>query len=1312
MFGSKAQRRQTGTWVDDDTKYQDTATTARALPDAEEGLSLKADPTETQPAPPVANPRIRRRTELEPLTPKFDPAQHQPYVDHLNEALTKSKVLNIALTGRYGSGKSSVLERFADQEHVKKHVLFLALSTLGPSSEGSDAGVPESRTNRIEKELVKQLLHREKPSRLRQSRYQRIVALPRWRAVCEAVTALATLVLCLWAFGVLPSLPGLSKDHVWWARLGTAALLAPSAVAALTWLRLALHNRFVVSEVSAAGASISLAGKTGSYFDEYLDEIVYFFESMRSIDVVIFEDLDRFDDPGIFEALRELNTLLNNSKQTDGRTIRFVYALRDSIFERLGTDSADEDHDAARTETQRANRTKFFDLVIPIVPFITHRSSRDLLSGILEDDSRGSVVPVSAGLVNLTAQHLPDMRLLRNVRNEFAVFADRLITNQGGIQGLDADRLFALVVYKNVHLGDFEDILLGKSKLDDLYRHSRALVSEAIAVRRTRLRRLDDEVAIPKRRAELAEVRGRRLTWFAKALLKTQAHNPSLSKFNIGNTEFTKGQVETVEFWDTLIAQNTGLVVAYTTQGYGSGAVQVEMSDLREMFGNPLTPDEWEVPDEAERARERSALSRDLETLRIADFKALAAQESFVLTQGGEKMTFPELLDRHIDSDVARALITEGYIDRYYTLYVSQYYGTHVPPNAMNFIRQNVDPNIADFYYRFENPEEIDAVLSETDDSFLTDTSAQNIGLLDHLIERADPRSNTVLDAIVRRMGDSESAFLVAYFSEGRHAASGVAYLARTWPGILVQLVAMDLSEADRLRFVDEALANSDSKVDYGVGPDVERFLRDNYSRLPSITAHKEPSAKATEGALMSGAEPAAQDRTRRTTEFMARSRITCTDLSALTPVAVGLIVDRGRYEITAENLRTAVPDVATISLNNLKPHSRVYERVLTAPYEYLTAIEADSTGVATSRAASSGDASEDEEAIASRTLWSIDDSSTFADIVRDLSDNSVGDAAALITRAHPDCEIEDLASLPNATWDALSVTGRYSVTVSNLTTLLEYLGGVTEDLGATLASAERIIVPTTEGDSKELRASTVVIADAVLKASDHLPDPAKRVRLVSSLDLEDWLPVENVRPEPGPLLGLLIGEEVCADEAALFERFAPFDWDTLGFAVSKSSNFADFMSPTWVDAVMRRHLMLEGSVPGAIKLAMLARFDEFIDDDAGTLSAAGKAALETNAHLDVAHLGQIASGTNDADLVVDLLHHAGRTIGVDDVIGILSRLPAPYGELSVPGAAVTLDRDEHLDAVINRLRDGGRITTKAKRKARNRPARTEVTVL
>jgi hypothetical protein len=232
---------------------------------------------------------------LTPLTPEFDPDQHQTYVDHLNAALEGKSVCNIALTGRYGAGKSSVLQEFARGKGGR--VLFLSLSTLGPDAVG------ESRTNQIEKELVKQLLHREKPTRLPQSRYQRIDRLPWWRAAAEAAIGLFALGITLWIFGILPALPGLSGGQPLWGRVGAGVIVGVAAVSLLASLRLAVHNRLVVSAVSAGGASISLA-KSESYFDQYLDEIVYFFESMRKVDIVIFEDLDRFDQPGIFEALR------------------------------------------------------------------------------------------------------------------------------------------------------------------------------------------------------------------------------------------------------------------------------------------------------------------------------------------------------------------------------------------------------------------------------------------------------------------------------------------------------------------------------------------------------------------------------------------------------------------------------------------------------------------------------------------------------------------------------------------------------------------------------------------------------------------------------------------------------------------------------------------------------------------------------------------------------------------------------------------------------------------------------------------------
>ncbi|WP_228496541.1 hypothetical protein [Pseudoclavibacter sp. VKM Ac-2888] len=68
-----------------------------------------------------------------------------------------------------------------------------------------------------------------------------------------------------------------------------------------------------------------------------MDEIVYFFD-VSGRDIVIFEDIDRFSDSHIFEALRALNTLLNASPQVD-EPIRFIYAIKDSIFDHIGLEA-------------------------------------------------------------------------------------------------------------------------------------------------------------------------------------------------------------------------------------------------------------------------------------------------------------------------------------------------------------------------------------------------------------------------------------------------------------------------------------------------------------------------------------------------------------------------------------------------------------------------------------------------------------------------------------------------------------------------------------------------------------------------------------------------------------------------------------------------------------------------------------------------------------------------------------------------------------------------------------------------------------
>jgi stage III sporulation protein SpoIIIAA len=95
---------------------------------------------------------------LLPLTPRYDAEKHGVYLYALEHALISRQepVLNVALTGSYGVGKSSILEELA-RRHSRK-VTAISLSTLGFPDEAdkqTSAGAESpTKTNRIQKEIV------------------------------------------------------------------------------------------------------------------------------------------------------------------------------------------------------------------------------------------------------------------------------------------------------------------------------------------------------------------------------------------------------------------------------------------------------------------------------------------------------------------------------------------------------------------------------------------------------------------------------------------------------------------------------------------------------------------------------------------------------------------------------------------------------------------------------------------------------------------------------------------------------------------------------------------------------------------------------------------------------------------------------------------------------------------------------------------------------------------------------------------------------------------------------------------------------
>ncbi|MDQ6753906.1 MAG: hypothetical protein M3017_10935 [Actinomycetota bacterium] len=404
--------------------------------------------------------------QLIALTPEYIETEHGQYVKAIEWALKDPDIRNIALSGNYGVGKSSILREVA--RRLDGRVVELSLSTLAPIEASKlDESVPKQATtptNRIQHEIVKQLLYREERNKTPGSRFRRIERLswPRELAIA-GLAGLAIVVVFLltgWSAQMATPLKQL-VDLGLWIHLVVLVLATAGALA----VRYLIQGRIHIKQFSAGSATVTLDENSVSYFDQYLDEIVYFFEVLDH-DIVVFEDIDRFNDSHIFETLRSLNTLLNGAPQIE-TPIRFIYAIKDSIFDRIGFNQEGrkleqellQSEDPAQAETVRANRTKFFDLVIPVVPFITHRSARNLATQLLKDIEHD----VTSDLIDLAGRYVPDMRLLKNVRNEFIVFRDRIFSGDGEQLDLSETSLFAMMLYKSTHLTDFEATRLARA---------------------------------------------------------------------------------------------------------------------------------------------------------------------------------------------------------------------------------------------------------------------------------------------------------------------------------------------------------------------------------------------------------------------------------------------------------------------------------------------------------------------------------------------------------------------------------------------------------------------------------------------------------------------------------------------------------------------------------------------------------------------------------------------------------------------------------------------------------------------------------
>lgn len=375
----------------------------------------------------------KERKKFHSLTPQIlgEEEVDKIYVEGLDFAFNDPEIKNIAITGIYGAGKSTVWKtyQYIKQKENNKEFENVIMVSLGKYDE--EPNDDNNNSKRVEKQIINQMLSQIKYGKIPLSKYR----FKNNVSICGILlrTILSVFFIAsilLWTFRdyLIVNLPKVLENFdlrkFYW--LCASLFLIPVIYFFFHFYQ---ENRIKLSKVNIKGAEAHIKEEENeTIFDRDIKEIVYLLKSSKS-SIIVFEDLDRNDKVEIFTKLRELNFLLNSYEQANGkgRIIRFVYLLRDGLF--LSKD-----------------RTKFFDFIIPVVPVVDSKTSENQLIKLLDHRVNQHVI------MNISL-YIDDMRLLKNIVNEYTVYSEILPLQQ--IE-LDKNKLFGLITLKNIFPKEFD----------------------------------------------------------------------------------------------------------------------------------------------------------------------------------------------------------------------------------------------------------------------------------------------------------------------------------------------------------------------------------------------------------------------------------------------------------------------------------------------------------------------------------------------------------------------------------------------------------------------------------------------------------------------------------------------------------------------------------------------------------------------------------------------------------------------------------------------------------------------------------------
>lgn len=669
---------------------------------------------------------------FEKLTPDKD-ADISVYEEAIEFVFDNSDVTNIAISGAYGAGKSSVIESY-EKKHDDKNFLHISLAHFEPTERNESEDSVKETT--LEGKILNQLIHQIPVDRIPQTNFRVKKDVGRRNII------IITILLCV-LLGSITFISMSNKIQNWVDALCDGRLkslltiftndftvffaaiaLAGSAFICIYNAVKVQKNKNLFHKVTVQGNTIEIfENKDESYFDKYLNEVLYLFEQVEA-DVIVFEDMDRFNSNVIFERLREVNNLVNvhkynkfknkkrhklinkifRRKEKQYKPLRFFYLLRDDVF-------------------VTKDRTKFFDYIIPIVPVLDGTNSYDQFIRHLK---QGNILEkFDSTFLQRLALYIDDMRVLKNVYNEFLVYMYRLNNTD-----LNWNKMLAIIVYKNIFPRDFCNLQLGKGYVHELFEQKENLSKETIGKLEEEKQLIQEKITYINKE-NLTDVQELNDAYEAKynRLPRDSWYNQLTQEGRKEKDKLEKEKEKRIEVIDN---RNKGMMTE----------LEVKLQDIEQRISATKTKLLSEL------------ITRDNtdSIFMIKSINPIGEENQYNEIKGSDYL---ELL---------KFLISNGYIDETYNDYMTYFYEDSLSAHDKMFLRRITDKKGSDYEYSLKDVEKVlsSPVLRVVD---FYEEETLNFNLLKGLlVNQENPKYQKYLSALIKQMKDNKDTEFISKF--------------------------------------------------------------------------------------------------------------------------------------------------------------------------------------------------------------------------------------------------------------------------------------------------------------------------------------------------------------------------------------------------------------------------------------------------------------------------------------------------------------------------------------------------------------------